>query len=484
MKKRYGIHSLRFKLIAIYVVVQAMLLTGSIANRVIIVNDSLTKQIEVRIDGLKPLLNAALAPLVVQRDYAALQNILNEAVYVQGLKYIQIIDIHSKDMSWAGKIPDSFSEDQDVDEAQQDHIYDQEQPLTMANQLVGRVRFGISTHAIEQANIKALKQGAIFSLMIIVITVILLIIASGFLTRHLRSLAQGAQKIAEGDLDVIIISDAKDEVGDTARAFNTMVTSLKTAREEMRILNEQLEQRVIERTEQLVMVNRELEAFSYSVSHDLRAPLRGIDGFSQALLEDYDNTLDDSGKAMLNRVRAASQRMAQLINDLLNLSRVTRHEMRIEPVDLSLLAHSIAHDLQHAHPERQAVFSIMEGLSTHGDPRLLRIALENLFNNAWKFTSKYTHADIQLGMYHDSGEAIFFVRDNGAGFDMTYAGKLFSPFQRLHTATEFEGTGIGLATVQRIIHRHGGRIWVQAAIGQGASFYFTLPYMQYNPIGQ
>ena len=475
MNPHYGIHSLRFKLIVACVLIQTVLLAASIANRVILMNDSLTEQTEIRVEGLKLLLNAALAPLVMQRDYAALQDILNEVVSIKELEYIQVIDRHSKRMAWAGITPSSFSADRDLGEAQQDHIYDQEQPLQLADQPLGHLRFGISTHAMEQANIETLQQGISIALLVITATVILLILVSGFLTRHLLALAQGAQKIAAGDLNVVINANTQDEVGDTARAFNTMVISLKNTREELRTLNEQLEQHVAERTAQLLIVNKELEAFSYSVSHDLRAPLRGIDGFSQALLEDYDDKLDESGKSMLHRVRVASQRMARLIDDLLNLSRITRHEIRAEPVDLSLLARSIVNDLQRTQPQRRAIFEITEGLIAYGDPRLLRIMLENLLNNAWKFTSKSEHAEIQFGVNHDKEEPVYFVHDNGVGFDMAYANKLFGPFQRLHATTEFEGTGIGLATVQRIIHRHGGRIWAHAIVGQGATFYFTLP---------
>ena len=475
MSPRYGTRSLRFRLVVACALIQAVLLAGLIANHIDLLCTSLTEQMENRLEELKPLLNAALAPLVMQRDYAALQDVLNEAVRAQELKYIQIIDRHSRRMAWAGKVPASFSADRDLGRTQQDHIYDQEQPLQLANQTVGHVRFGISTRAMEQAKADTLTQGIGIAVLVIAATVTLLIIVSGFLTRHLLALAQGAQKIAAGDLNVTINADQRDEVGDTARAFNTMAISLKETREEMRRLNEQLEQRVTERTAQLLTVNQELETFSYSVSHDLRAPLRGIDGFSQALLEDYGDKLDESGKNMLRRVRAASQRMAQLIDDLLNLSRVTRYEIRAEPVDLSLLARSIASDLQKTQPQRQALFEITEGLIAHGDPRLLRIMLENLFSNAWKFTSKCEHANIQFGANHDQGEPGFFVRDNGVGFDMAYADKLFGPFQRLHASTEFEGTGVGLATVQRIIHRHGGRIRAHAAVGQGATFYFTLP---------
>jgi len=248
------------------------------------------------------------------------------------------------------------------------------------------------------------------------------------------------------------------------------ITERKKAEEEIRKLNADLMEQAIE----LKAVNAELEAFSFSVSHDLRAPLRGIDGFSQALLEDYGSQLDAQGMDYLQRVRASTLRMNQLIDALLSLSRVTLGDLRREPVDLSALARVVAEDLQAAQPERSVEFAIEPGLVADGDPRLLRLVLENLLGNAWKFTGRKPKARIQFSADELDGRAVYFVRDNGTGFDMAYADKLFGPFQRLHGQNEFPGTGIGLATVQRIIRRHGGRVWAEGEPGRGATFYFTL----------
>ncbi|HUH97981.1 MAG TPA: PAS domain S-box protein [Anaerolineales bacterium] len=224
----------------------------------------------------------------------------------------------------------------------------------------------------------------------------------------------------------------------------------------------------------LEATNRELEAFSYSVSHDLRAPLRSIDGFSQALLEDYADQLPPEGRHYLQRVRAAAQHMAELIDDLLNLARVTRASLQPGSVDLSAIARQIAGELSELHPERNVKFDIAPEVHCSGDARLLQIVMENLLNNAWKFTSRRAEAHIEFNVLNENGSRTFFVRDNGAGFDMKYADKLFGAFQRLHSASEFPGTGIGLATIQRIIHKHGGRIWAEGAVDRGATFYFSL----------
>jgi PAS domain S-box-containing protein len=248
------------------------------------------------------------------------------------------------------------------------------------------------------------------------------------------------------------------------------LTELKREEEKVRKLNQELERRATD----LEAVNRELEAFSYSISHDLRAPLRAISGFSEALLEDYADKLDAEGKDYLQRVCAASQRLSLLIDEVLRLSRVTRSEMRRATVDISGLAQTIAGELVKTQPGRQVEFVIAPGLVASADAQLLRLVLENLLGNAWKFTGKQAQARIEVGLTEREGERMFFVRDNGAGFDMAYAGKLFGAFQRLHAEREFEGNGIGLATVQRIIHRHGGRVSAEGAVGRGATFYFTL----------
>jgi len=244
---------------------------------------------------------------------------------------------------------------------------------------------------------------------------------------------------------------------------------------ELRKLNARLEQREQERTRASKATNRELEALCYSVSHDLRTPLRSVDGFSRVLLEDYSARLDEDGRDSLRRIRAASQRMGLLIEDLLTLSRTARAELHCAPQDLTALVQHLAENFSHTEPDRQVEWVITPGLVAHADAELLRRAMQNLLSNAWKFTSRRPDARIEVGRREVNGEPAFYVRDNGAGFDMEFADRLFGPFQRLHTVQEFPGTGIGLANVQRIIHRHGGRVWAEARVDGGATFYFTLP---------
>ncbi|TSA45493.1 MAG: PAS domain S-box protein [Deltaproteobacteria bacterium] len=265
---------------------------------------------------------------------------------------------------------------------------------------------------------------------------------------------------------------------DGALIFRTVLSDIaerKRAEEKIKELMGELEMRVVERTALLEAANKELEAFCYSVSHDLRAPLRGIDGFSQALLDDYGEKLDDTAKSYLDRVRKAAQHMDRLIDDMLTLSRVTRSEFHYESVDLSNMVRAISEKLQQNNPDRTVDVIIRDGVFVNGDANLLQIALENLVDNAWKFTMREARPQFEFGKTVKDGKTACFIRDNGVGFDMAYVDKLFDAFNRLHTTFEFPGTGIGLATVQRIINRHGGQVWAEAEVEKGAMFYFTLP---------
>lgn len=365
----------------------------------------------------------------------------------------------------------------------------------------------------QEAYRDAARQAAIFIAFALLLSAFLHI----FITRYIERLLSVVKAVTGGDMGARAGIQGKGEIAQLAQAIDGMteqlareqealheqaveleaevaerqaaqesleeqtvtleeeVTERQMAQDEIIKLNAELEQRVHERTARLKETVEELESFSYSVSHDLRAPLRSIDGFSQALLEDYPEKLDDQGKDYLRRVRAASQRMAGLIDDMLKLSRVTRGVMKRETVDLSAMAHTVADELVKTDPQRSAEFVIQDALIALGDSQLLHAVMENLLGNAWKFTSQRERARIEFGVSESDGKKEYFVRDDGAGFDMAYADKLFVPFQRLHAYTDFSGTGIGLSIVQRIIRRHGGDIRAQGAPGQGATIYFTLP---------
>jgi signal transduction histidine kinase len=280
--------------------------------------------------------------------------------------------------------------------------------------------------------------------------------------------------VTDRDYSVRATTTGQGELAVLISAFNEMLAQIQERDRSLQESHALLEQRVHERTEALNASNKELEAFCYSVSHDLRSPLRSIDGFSQALLEDLGDRLDELSAEHLARIRAATQRMGTLIDDLLNLSRISRTELTSKPVDLSAMARAVVDDCAATQPDRRVAVVIGDCPGAMGDPRLLRQVFENLIGNAWKFTSKQPEARLEFGAVGKDGETVYFVKDNGAGFDPAYAQRLFGVFQRLHAMTEFPGTGVGLAIVDRIIRRHGGRIWADAAVGQGATFYFTL----------
>jgi signal transduction histidine kinase len=320
---------------------------------------------------------------------------------------------------------------------------------------------------------KRLRRYALISISVLLLSLFAAIAVSSAFRRSVAQpiiqLADTAQKISRDKNYSTRFTPAarNDEVAVLIDSFNDMLEELHKAHAE-------LEQRVLERTRQLTSANRELEAFSYSVSHDLRGPLEALTGFIYVFSKQYGPRLDAQGRDLIEHIRSSGKRMNELINDLLNLSRMSTQPIHKEKVDLSEMARSIVAELQRTAPERNVEFVASPKEEAEGDPHLLRVVMENLLRNAWKYTSRHARASIEFGRTKTDGRTAYFVRDDGSGFDPRSAERLFEPFQRLHTAAEFPGDGVGLATVKRIIQRHGGEVWAQGEVEKGATFYFTL----------
>jgi signal transduction histidine kinase len=342
------------------------------------------------------------------------------------------------------------------------------------DEVLGEVQLALSKESLFSA-----RRSIFFGNMFVALAFSLVAVAATLLilrrfSRPLESLADTMHEVRGGHWVEPELPAGPREIREIAESYHALMATLRQREEQLREFNEDLEERIRQRTQALEASNKELEAFSYSASHDLRAPLRAIDGFGKALLEDYGSSLDATAASYLHRMCAGAHRMSDLIDDMLKLSRITRYEMQLTNVDLSEMAEAIAALLKERNPNRQVEFRVTPGMRVLADANLLRIALENLLENAWKYTGKVAAARVEFGPVRQERETVYVLHDNGAGFDMRFADKLFGAFQRLH-GKEFEGTGIGLAIVQRVVIRHGGRIWAGAEVGKGATFYFTLP---------
>jgi signal transduction histidine kinase len=414
--------------------------------------------------------DAATATLGLLRAETA---VLDAAIFAQGAE--QPFAVYRRDAGSGDALPAAPADGAAATTFSQDRLLVAE-PVVFEGKLIGTVlvHAELSELGLRQrryALIVLAVAGASFLLALVISRRI-----ERTISRPILELAEVARDVsARKDYALRAASRNGDEIGALAQRFNEMLEEIQRRDLEVGEARSELEKRVDARTRDLAAANKELEAFSYSVSHDLRAPLRAIDGFSKVLLTSHAQSLDDRGRHYLDRVRAATQRMSELIDDLLSLARLSRKELVRQPVDLTALAQRVVDELGRRDPARStAAVEITDGLAAQADPQLLHIVLENLLGNAWKFTGKSADPRIQVGHQDGGGEEVFFIRDNGAGFDMAYADKLFGAFQRLHLDTDFEGTGIGLVTVQRIVSRHGGRIWAEGAVGKGATFYFTL----------
>lgn len=356
-----------------------------------------------------------------------------------------------------------------------ERYYQVSEPIVVDGEPMGLLYIRVSLGSLNKHLSTYVIAAGVFSLLVILTVFIISSFLQNYITTPLLLLKDTAKQITnKKDYSLRATKESHDEIGDLVDTFNTM---LSTIQEQNHIITEDaegLELKVNERTKELAMANKELEAFSYSVSHDLRAPLRAIDGFSKALLEDYGPELDQTAHDYLKRVRAASQKMGILISSLLQLSRVTRKQLKDTHFDLTDMISHVVQQLQQEEPSRIVDVQIQPEMYIMADPQLMEVALDNLIGNAWKYTKYEEQPKIEIGYYVENGHTIYFIKDNGAGFDEKYATNLFTAFQRLHSPEQFDGTGIGLATVYRIMHRHHGDIWAKSTVDEGATFYFTL----------
>jgi len=462
--------------------VSTVILLLLVMNSVRLLNSHHKKILQQYIQDETRLIKTALQPGLVAGDPGLVYDVLLLLKGNSDISYINVYNRLGKQISTIGKKQAERNQvDTSLDQALDDGVFDLNEKITLYDQYLGEVDIGFSVEEITEITRITIVQNTIIAILGLVILVVLIVILTLFLTRNLSKLEKSAMALQSGKFDTRIEINENNEVGDLARAFNMLAKHLQVSqqqvqREQHKLQQEKalLETRVKERTRDLEFAVEELESFSYTVSHDLRTPLRHIDGFSQVLQEEYADKMDESGKLYLSKVRNATKNMGQLIEDLLRLARVGRHTINISEVNLSDIANNIVEKLKLNQPERNVIVSIEPDVWACGDRQLLEIAIENLLDNAWKYSSKKQQAEIEFGATQENNETLYFVRDNGVGFNIKYAGKIFKPFERLHRAVDFEGTGIGLATVQRVVQHHHGQVRAESVEGKGATIYFSL----------
>ena len=496
---RFNDLSIRKKLIAMIVLISTAILI--ISSAIVISNEIMTskKQLIERSMVEARFIGEYCIVYLSFNDSTGAANILKNVESIPTILAVRVYDDKNKLFSEFKK-PDqeihaSELKTEVFSEFAKDHLHIFH-PIFFENKFYGTVFLKVSTRALRTTLIHFVLS---MLGLVIILTVLSYFVAAklqNIISRPILDLARATVEISkEADYSFRVHKQSNNEIGVLFEGFNAMLEQIEIrqkerdrAEKELKEYRDHLEQLVAKRTAdlkkseeilkkrsvELEAANKELEAFSYSVSHDLRAPLRGIDGWSLALLEDYGDQLDEQGRTFLGRVRTETQRMGALVDELLKLSHLNRTEICRQQVDLSGIVHALAARLQESAADRAVEFIIQPGLIIQGDAQLLEVALSNLLENAFKFTGRCTQARIEFGRSVGSLAAIFFVRDNGVGFDMAYANKLFGAFQRMHKTSDFPGTGIGLATVQRIMRRHGGRVWAEAEVDRGATFYFTL----------
>lgn len=480
--------SLARKLLLAAATVQLVILAALLVNTGRVFDAHIDEHSRQRARELDPVLEASLAPGLFRRDFEGTQDLLAQLQRESAgaIEYLVVYDDRDRIFASAGTVPFAAPGPDGIRLTGSHRTLELTRVLRMGPDPVGKLRYGLSLASIDDARRGVLRQAAVIAALAVLANLAVLALIARWLTRDLGRLVSRTHAVAAGDYDVVVGVDGDDEIGRLARDFEVMSVAVRARTEQLQererqilALNSELERRVASRTAELVAANRELESFVSSVSHDLRSPLRGIDGLLKLLDEREGERLGEGGRDLLRRVRAGAQRMGAIIADLLTLARVSRTEIRHDVVDLTALATSIAAALDESDSGRVVQWRFAPGLAATGDAGLLRLLLENLLENAWKYTRRTARAVIEFEEFaRRDGQVEFLVRDNGAGFDMAHADLLFKPFKRLHAVHEFEGIGVGLATVQRIVERHGGSVRAQAEVGKGASFWFWLPAIE------
>lgn len=460
--------TLRFRLISSVVVIEVIMLSILVFNNLNAIYLAHTQRLNDTAESTLQQFSRSAATYMAKVDYAELNEYSHRIIENNEISYIKVFTSDKNEVIRVGREIPKYSASIDKHPSEvDDNRFDVKSDILLAGRTLGHIEMGFSLDVMNGAVNSSRNRSILIALTEIFLSIAVTIFIGMRLTNNLHGLSQAALQVGKGKLNIHLPVKTKDEIGQASEAFNEMVQQLYHYRYEM-------EELIKERTAELEDANKELETFNYSVSHDLRSPLRAIAGFSEILQEDYADKLDEMGLDYLIRIQDGASKMEVLINDILELSRAKRKELQIEEVDLSLVVLELLDRLTYTGSQRHVERKIQEGLSCQCDRGLFIIVMENLIGNAWKYTGKKEKAVIEFGHYIKDGEDVFFVKDNGAGFDMKHAGKLFEPFKRLHGESEFIGTGVGLATVARVIKRHNGRIWAEAEVGKGSTFYFTL----------
>ncbi|TCK18810.1 phospho-acceptor domain-containing protein [Thiogranum longum] len=463
--------SLKYRIAGLIFILEAVMMAVVLWATLSYTINSSVQQIESARQVTLNIISSIARVALLYGDYDNIQGYVEELPRNPGILSAMLADdrniiVASSDLSSIGKSLPTLKNNSDISW----------QVTSISNPagVLGTLAVQFSNEETNAILRHALTRGAVIAAIGMMAIAVFSIGFGHLLTRRLGTVVHAAEQVAAGNYQVRTGLSSHDEVGQVGQAFDTMAGVIAEEKRSLSRTNEELEQRVEERTSKLQEANSEYEAFAYAVSHDLRAPLRSMNGFSDILLEDYGDKLDETATGYLQRIKNASLNMSQLIDDLLTLSRVNRAEIGNQPVNLSAICQEVVDELSSHTPGRKIQVDIKPDMQVQGDPQLLRDAMMNLIGNAWKFTGKTENPYIRIGMEKCDGRTVFSIEDNGSGFDETYLDKLFVPFQRLHTNQEFPGTGIGLSTVMRVIKRHGGNIWAESRTDSGAVFRFTL----------